>query len=244
MVILAMKRTASLLMAALLVVSLVGMAGVVAAQDDAAAEAEIDVEPGERLNGVLYVVDAEIEGEIAERGFGISVAEAATNESEAEIVANRLDDVEERVADLEERQDALNASLDDGEMSEGQHAAEMAQLQTERATAERLANQSAAVAADLPEEVLAEQGINVSAIDELRDRADELGGEDVAAIAQEIAGPSVGEELPDTAEDRIPDDVGPVEDRDSDAADDEQADDTTNDDGDHEDDATDNGADN
>lgn len=221
---LAMNRITWLLMVALLVVSLAGMGGVAVAQDDAADEAAMDAEPGERLTGVINVVGAEIDGEIAERGFGMSVAEAASNDSKAELVAAQQADVEERLDTVEQRQDDLNAALEAGEISEGQYAAEMAKLEAERASAERLANQSAAVAGELPEEVLAEQGINVTAIDELRERANELGGEEVAAIAQEIAGPSVGEQFADQAGDRIPAELDPAEDRDTDRPD--EADDT------------------
>ena len=219
-----MHRITSLLMVALLVVSLAGMGGVAVAQDDAADESEMDVEPGERLTGVINVVGAEIDGEIAERGFGLSVAEAASNDSKAAIVAEQRVDVEDRLDRVEQRQHELNAALEAGEISDGQYAAEMAQLEAERASAERLANQSAAVAGELPEDVLAEHGINVTAIDELRERADELSGEEVAAIAQEIAGPSVGEQFADQADDRIPDEGDSAEDRDSDRSEDEQPD--------------------
>ena len=204
-----MRQALTVAVALVFVVSLVGMAGVAVANDDTENESPADVEPGERMSGVLGVQDAEIEGEIAERGFGIAVANAATEDAQADVVADRLADVEERIDELEDRLEELEEQRADGEISEGQYQAKVAQLEVERATAERLANQSAVVAQNLPAELLEERGISVEHIDELRERAHELTGPEVAAIAQEIAGPHVAEQLPDETEDRIPDEPGP-----------------------------------
>lgn len=204
-----MRHTVTVAVALVLVVSLVGMAGVAVAHDEVENESPADVEPGERMSGVLGVQDAEIDGEIAERGFGIAVANAATAEAEADVLAERLTNIEERLAALDDRLAELDEQRAANEISEGQYQAKLAQLEAERATAERLANQSAVVAQDLPAALLEERGISVEHINELRERAHELTGHEVAAIAQAIAGPQVGEQLPDTAEDRIPDEAGP-----------------------------------
>lgn len=211
-------------MAVVMVVSMVGMASVAVAQDTGEQEAQTDIEPGERLSGIVGVTDAELDGEIAERGFGISVAQAATEDAQAAIVAERLADIEQRLADLAERKAALDEALEAGEISQGKYMADVAKVEVERMTAERLAEQSGAVAAELPADVLEANGINVEAIEELRQNASALTGPEVADIARTIAGPNVGERLPDAAGDRIPVDPGQPGDGDGDEQTDENGD--------------------
>lgn len=214
-----MRQALTVAIAIVTVLSLVGMAGVALANDDVENESPGDVEPGERMSGVLGVQDAEIEGEINERGFGIAVANAATQDAEADVLAERFADIEEHFDDIEDRLDELEEQREAGEISEGQYQAKVAQIEVERASGERLANQSAVVAQDLPTVLLEERGISVEHINDLRERAHELTGPEVAAIAQDIAGPHIAEQLPDEAEDRIPDEpgqpseVGPDDDR-------------------------------
>lgn len=203
-----MRRIVPIAVAAIVVISLVGVAGIALA-DDADNDVEDEVQPGERMTGVIHVVDAEIEGEIAERGFGISVAQAASDNATAEIVSERLENISDRVHALEERKAALEEAREAGEISEGQYRAEVARLAVEKNTSERLAFQAESTAGELPREILEAHGINVDNIIELRERAHALGGPDVREIAQGIAGPNVAESLPDSAGDRAPDDAGP-----------------------------------
>jgi len=200
-----MGRTATLLVAALVVVG--GLAAVPAtglaqtATDDSTATAtpESDDEerdgnataPGDLLEGVLGVQEAEVEGEIENRTFGIQVAQAATDDAKADVVADRLDRIEERLTELEERKEELNESRENGTISEAEYRNEIAKLAVETNNTKQLANRSANVSEGLPEEVLREKGINVTAIQTLAERADELTGPEVAEIARSIAGPSV-----------------------------------------------------
>ena len=204
-----MRHVLTVAVALVLVLSLVGLAGVAIANNDENDESPDAVAPGERMSGVLGVQDAEVEGEIAERGFGIAVANAATEDAQADVVADRLAIVEERLDDHEDRLAELEEQRAAGEIREGQYRAKVAQLEAERASTERLATQAAVVAQDLPTALLEERGISVEHIEELRERAHELTGPEVAAIAQEIAGPQVAEQLPDAADDRIPAEAGP-----------------------------------
>lgn len=187
-----------------LVVSLVaapvaaaGLAGPIAVanaqeQTPSATPADGDVAPGERLSAAVTVQNAELAGEVDERTFGITVARSASANATADVVAEQLADVERRLAELEQRKQTLLEARANGSIGEGTFRAEMAELAVETATAGRLANQTEAVASDLPADVLESKGINVSAIQTLKTRAANLTGPQVAKIAQSIAGASVG----------------------------------------------------
>lgn len=202
------------LLAAVLVVALAGLPfGVgVAVADDHTTEGETETEqnetaaPGEKLAGVIGVQEAEIDGEIDERAYGVKIAKAQTNESKADVVAEQLSDVEDRIEEHEERLAELEEARANGEISEGEYQAKVAVVEAEKKSAERLLNKSNETASELPEDVLAENGVNTDAITELKNRADELGGPETAEIAKSIAGPDVGNGISaDEADDRRPD---------------------------------------
>lgn len=185
---------------ALVALAMVPVAGLAATGDAGFAQttnesnetADAAVAPGERLNGVLGVQDAEIGAEVDSRAFGLEVARAASNGSRADVVADRLAAVEEQVAELEQRKERLDQARENGSLGEGAYRAEVAKVAAELEGAERLANQSANATERLPVELLEEKGIDAGAIQMLQDRANELGGQEVAEIARSIAGPDVG----------------------------------------------------
>lgn len=201
-----MNRRTTITIAVALLVALaaipLGMGGVLASDHGQADEDDTEsVAPGERLSGVVGVQDAELQGELSDRTYGIKLANAESPEERADVVDEQFDDVEDRLADLEQRLDDLEDAREDGEISEGQYRAEVATIAAEKATAERTAESAQATAGELPDEVLEDREIDLESIDELRERADELGGEAVAEIAQSIAGDAVGQSL---APDREP----------------------------------------
>lgn len=187
---------------------------------DRSTDGNATVQPGERLSGVVSVQQAEIEGEVDERTFGVKVARANSNTSKAAVVAEQLASVDRRIAELEERKQHLKEALANGTIGEGEYRAKMAAVAVEIRTTMRLANASERTARGLPATVLAEKGIEVSAIRTLQDRAGNLSGPVVAAIAQSIAGKDVGRsmagvQMPAAAGERPPgqarngSDVGP-----------------------------------
>ena len=214
-----MNRTLTLALAVVLVASLAalplaaaGVGSAVHAQADEHTDDEDDhaanesASPGEQLSGVVGVQASETDAEVADRTYGIKIANASTQEEAAEVVGDRLGDVDERLTELEDRADDVEEKRNDSEITDGQYQAEMASIAAETAAIDRQAAQSAETAGNLDEDVLEDAGVNVTAIDELRERADELSGPEVAAIAQSIAGDSVGLSI---VEDR---EVGPPED--------------------------------
>lgn len=193
----------------ILVVALLATAGVAIADAPDEEPAGDTVAPGERMVGVLGVQHAELDGEIAHRNLGISVANAGSDDEVADVVAIRLAELDTRLDAIERELDELEAKRAAGNLSPGQYQAEVATLEAERAAAARLANGSAAVANDLPAEVRANHGIQPEHVDALGERAQTLTGPEVAAIAREIAGPDVGAGPTDRGVDPVPDDAGP-----------------------------------
>ncbi|MFB6308278.1 MAG: hypothetical protein ABEH35_03020 [Haloarculaceae archaeon] len=156
------------------------------------SDANASVGPGAQLAGVVSVQEAEIEGDVQQRTFGIKIAQAATANAKAEVVGQQLGEIEQRLQNLSERKQELREARENGSMSEGEFRAKMARLHAETQTTKQLTNDTANVTEGLPEETLRENGINVTAIQTLKERASELSGPEVAKIARSIAGPNVG----------------------------------------------------
>jgi len=195
-----MRRTAvtiGLVVAALLAAPVVGMAVAgtgdqVAQTDNETDENASEVTPGERLSGVVGVQEAELEGEVERRAFGIEVAGAATNDSKAAVVADRLDRIEQRLTEVRERKAALDEARANDSMSEGEYRARVSELVAQGQASKDLLNESERTAGQLPAETLEQRGVNASAIRTLKESAAELTGPEVAEIARSIAGPNVG----------------------------------------------------
>lgn len=188
-------------MAALLVVGTLvvfSVAGVAAdtAQDATEQANESDnaaVDPGAQLAGVVDVQEAELEGDVEERTYGIQVAQANSNEARADVVGERLTAIEQRLGELERQTQDLDQARENGSMSEGEYRAKIAGVHARTQTVDRLANQSNETAQGLPADLLSERGIDANNIKTLRDRANQLSGPEVAEIARSIAGDNVGQ---------------------------------------------------
>ncbi|SNZ15672.1 hypothetical protein SAMN06269185_2555 [Natronoarchaeum philippinense] len=195
-----MRRTTTLMVLVALVTSAVavpvGATGQSPAQASTQAEAQASanssVAPGEQFAGVVGVTEAEFEGEVQERAFGVRIAQNASAEARSDVVGDQLEEVRQRVDDLEQRAERLREARDNGTMTEGEFRAEMAVVAAEKRTVANLTADTETVARGLPEDVLADNGVDVDAIVTLRERASELGGQNVSEIARSIAGPNVG----------------------------------------------------
>lgn len=174
-----------------------------------AADVSAETAPGERLAGVVGVGEAELDGELDKRGFGLQVANASSEQAQADVVADRLVDVEQRLDELEQRKADLDQQREAGEISQGKYNAEVARLAAQTETVKQLSNQSAGYAQQIDpaifEERLSERNVDVDAIQTLSERANELGGPEVAEIARGIAGPNVGQTPADDRPVDIPD---------------------------------------
>lgn len=198
-----MRRTTTILVTIAMVTVLVAVpfgasAGVTDDGDRAATDDENATEsvaPGERLTGVVGVQNAEIDGEVSDRTFGVKIANAESDAAKADVVGDRLEEIEERLDEHETALDELEATRESGDMSHGEYRAKVATVAAETAATERAAESANAAAGELPREILEERGVDVDAIEELRDRASELGGPETAEIARSIAGENVGSSI-------------------------------------------------
>jgi hypothetical protein len=148
--------------------------------------------PGSMLTGVVGVQKAEIEGEVQSRSFEIALNRSDDNASKAAIIAGEIADLESRLETLEERKDALDRARENNSIAEGEYRARIAEVSARISTVQRLANQTADASQGVPADMLNERGVNASTISEIRNRARNLSGPEVARIARGIAGPGVG----------------------------------------------------
>lgn len=161
--------------------------------------------PGEQLAGIVSVGEAELQGDIDKRTYGLQVAGAATESARADVVAERLGDIEQRLNSLEERKSELDRQRDANSISQGKYNAEIARVSAELETAKQLANQSSAYSEQIPAEILEERNVSVENITALSERANNLSGQEVAKIARGIAGDKVGDTPADDEPVEIPD---------------------------------------
>ena len=202
-----MRRATPVLLALLLVVSTLAAvpAATMAQETEAVTEPanENATAPGAQLAGVVSVQEAELDGEVQSRSFDIRIAQANTDDAKASVVAEQVNDSEARLDELQQRKQMLEQACENGSMSEGEYRAKAAQFHAETKNIQRLATKTNETASQLPTEVLEKKGISATAITTLSQRASELSGPEVAAIAQGIAGPNVGQQArPDVASDR------------------------------------------
>lgn len=188
-------RSALLLTAALVaaMVALVPLGGLAAPGQPAATDSNESIAPGQQVSAVVDVGQAELETDVAERSFGQAMATADSPDERATLVRERLQELDRDVNALEERLADLEEARQNGSLSEGAYRARVTGVAAQLQGQARLANATAAAGATLPADVLDANDVNVTAIEQLRQRAADMGGQDVADIARGIAGPNAGQ---------------------------------------------------
>ena len=166
-----------------------GLAGVDRSDDG-------NVTPGQQLAGVVGVQGEEISSEVSERRFAVRFDVAASNRSKASVVAEEVETLRDRLDRLRAQRDELRTALRNGSIPPGEFRARMAVLSANVSSTQRMLNNSALAATSLSGAALAERGVSVSRIEDLRRNASEIEGP-TAEIAREIAGPETGEETGD-----------------------------------------------
>ncbi|MFB6254839.1 MAG: hypothetical protein ABEI06_09525 [Halobacteriaceae archaeon] len=197
------------LLALVLVVSLITapMTVVALPNETGSSKSDANIQPGVKLAGVIAVQEAELDGELQRRTFLKKLAKANSNSTKAKVVAEMVEDLKKRLKQLKQRKQRLIQSKKNGSISVAKFRAEITELVARIANVRALANQSKQVAQRLPAELLRQKGINVSAIQQLAQHADELTGQQVSEIAQSIAGKNVGTSM---AENKKPGDLPDV----------------------------------
>lgn len=193
-----MMRIKTVFAAVILVVTAIAtvpVVGVAQQNTESSDSNESVMAPGEHFSGVLGVQGAELTGEIERRTFRIKIARGASDEARAAIVAEKIHEVEARLADLEHRKRVLDHARGNGTISNGFYNAQMAIITAQQSNLQRQLDASESASAGLPPELLKRKGINASAIRVLKENASTMIGPEVAANARAIAGPNVGTSL-------------------------------------------------
>jgi len=144
--------------------------------------------PGAQLAGVVGVQQAEVDGDLDNRTFGLRVANADSDAERAAIIAERQNNTRAQLASQTDRLAELREARANGTISNAEYRARVATVAAQAADTERDADQLNRTARKLPDAVRERANINVSAIEQLRTNARALGGPETAAIARSIGG--------------------------------------------------------
>lgn len=180
--------------------------------------------PGAQLAGVVGVQQAEVDGDLDNRTFGLRVANADSDEERAAIIAERQTETRERLATQRDRFADLRAARANGTISDAEYRGRVATVAAESANTERDAEQLNRSARDLPPAVRERNNITFTAIERLRADARTLGGPKTAAIARSIGGTTArnpmaggprgpGMDMPGLSQDRGGQQAGPTGER-------------------------------
>ncbi|MFB6094501.1 MAG: hypothetical protein ABEJ77_06135 [Halanaeroarchaeum sp.] len=150
------------------------------------------ISPGARLAGLIGARQAEHRGAVETRALAVRFERAETNASDAAIVANATERIEERIAALEDRLETVERRYENGTISRGTYYGRVTSLTARIEALERMANRTVAHARALPAPALRAHGVDVTEVAALANRTRGLGSSRAAAIAKRVAGPAVG----------------------------------------------------
>lgn len=153
------------------------------------------VSPGAMLAGSIGAQQAEIRGAVDHRAFGLQIAAAESNQTRARILAQHQERLQERLDGVQERLRTMEHARENGSISEARYQVQATKAATEANQIRNMANTSAQVANGLPAEILEANGVNVTAIQQLREHARDMTGPEVAQLARQIAGKQTGHPL-------------------------------------------------
>jgi len=165
-----------------------GGAAANATAGNATANESASIGPGARFAGAIGVQGATLSGDLESRAFQHRLERAESEDAKAGVVAERAEQSEQRLADLRAELDDLRAARANGSISYGAYAARTARIHARLNAVQRVANDTETAARGLPDEALARHGVNVSAVETLRERAANASGPEVANIARGIGG--------------------------------------------------------
>lgn len=112
--------------------------------------AETPAAPGAQFSAAVEVHQAEVDGEMDDRTFGVRIARAASNDSKASVVGDRVQSLSDRLAELRDRREQLEEERANGNMSEARYRAEAAGLAARSAVLARQANSTRAASEGAP----------------------------------------------------------------------------------------------
>ena len=163
--------------------------------DDGATESndsETTIDAGAQLAGVIGSQQAEHESAVQTRAFDRAFERAATNESQAAVVATSSERIEEQIQVLENQSDRLEEQYENGSLPESAYHARLTVLTARITALETQANRTSTRAKTLPEAALEARGMNSSDLQHLETRVRNVTSPQASAIAKRVAGPKVG----------------------------------------------------
>lgn len=156
-------------------------------------DSEASVAPGAKLAGVIGSQRAEHESAVQTRAFDRAFERAATNESQASVVANSSERIEEQIQVLENESNRLQKRYQNDSLPESTFHARMTVVTARITALETRANRTSTRAKTIPESALEAQGTNTSDLHHLETRAQNVTNPRASAIAKQVAGPKVGQ---------------------------------------------------
>lgn len=158
-------------------------------------DSETTIDAGAKLAGVIGSQQAEHESAVQTRAFDRAFERAATNGSQAAIVATSSEQIEERIQELENESDRLQQRYENGSISKSAYYARTTVLTARITALETRANQTSMRAKALPKSALEARGMNTSDVRHLETRVRNVTSPHASAIAKRVAGPQVGQPM-------------------------------------------------
>ncbi|MDR5657175.1 hypothetical protein RH831_08275 [Halodesulfurarchaeum sp. HSR-GB] len=150
------------------------------------------IAPGAVLSGSIGAQQAELQGEVEQRAFALRIAAGDGNETRARMLATEQRELENRSQHLEQRLQEMERAHQNGSISTARYQGEVTGLVAQTRTLEQYANLTERTARNIPAAVLEQQDVDVQALAQMQEHARSMAGPEVAAMAQRIAGPSMG----------------------------------------------------
>ena len=156
---------------------------------DVGNETAAEPAPGTRLAGSVGVQGAELGGELESRSFEHQLRRSNSDASKAQVVAHQAEQSQARLDALRTDLQELEATRENGTVSETAYRVRTAQLSARAAALQRLSKSTSETAGTLPAAALQRHGVNLTELEAVRSGADRLTGPERAAIARSVAGP-------------------------------------------------------
>jgi len=153
---------------------------------EAAAENNSTVAPGQHLAGAVGAQGATVEGELWNRSLSERLANASGDVERAQVLAEEIDTAETYVERLEAIRSNLTAAWNDRELSEGEYRTSVSELVIRARGVEVRANRTLRAAEELPAVTREAYDVNVTRAENLSVRAHDLYQFD-DAVGREVA---------------------------------------------------------
>ncbi|MFW5924055.1 MAG: DUF7096 domain-containing protein [archaeon] len=158
-----------------------------------ANDSDASVAAGAKMAGIIGAQKAEHESTVQSGAFEKAIERAGSNESRAAIVANSTERTQDRLQELENESERLEAQYENETLPESAYYAKLTVLTARTSALERQANQTSTRARTLPAPALEARGISASEVQAVEKRAKNVTNPRAADVAKRVAGPEVGQ---------------------------------------------------